>query len=146
MSYIRRISELIEEMRREMRRLMEDLERAFELDRPMWDYESRSLEPLCTISENEKEVIVTFDLPLVDKDSIEVNATEDTLEVSAKLRQAFEYRGIACLERGVHFTCFRKVIRLPSRVDPTRARARFRNGILEVRLPKRVKGRRITIE
>ncbi len=142
----RRISEIVEEIRREIRRLLEDIERDLELNRPMWDYKSKSLEPLCTIEESENEVIVTFDLPMVDKNNIKINATEDTVEIEAQLKEGFKVEGPRYLGEELRFTCFRKVLRLPSKVDPMKARASFRGGILEIRLPKKVKGYRIKIE
>ena len=142
----RRISDIIDEIRREVRRLLADLEMDLELRRPMWDYETRSLEPLFTIKETEDEIIVTFDLPMVDKNNIRINATEEMLEVNARLREEIRIEGLRCVEEGTSFTCFRKVLRLPTKVDPTKARARFRAGILEIRLAKKVKKYRVEIE
>ena len=140
------IEEFFRELRREVRRLLEDIERTFELNKPMWDLSSRSLEPLCTIHETENEVVVTMDMPLVNKDSISINVTEDTLEVTAELREEVSLAIPGCSSREVRFRRFHKVIRLPVPVEPSGARARFRGGILEVRLPKKIKGHRVPIE
>ncbi|RLF17445.1 MAG: hypothetical protein DRJ66_00805 [Thermoprotei archaeon] len=134
MSFEERIDEIFERIRREVRRFLEDIERYFELEQPMWCYETRSLEPLFTITETEEELIVTFDLPMVDKDSIKINATEESLEVEAKLRRAVP--GPRYLGSEVCFEKFRKTIRLPVKVDPRGARARYKDGILEIRFPK----------
>jgi len=133
-SFEERINELFERLRREVRRFVEDIERYMELEQPMWCYETRSLEPLFTITETEDELIVTFDLPMVDKDSIEIHATEDSLELEAKLRHAIP--GPRYLGREVCFEKFRKVIKLPIKVDPHNAKARYKDGILEIRFPK----------
>ena len=50
------------------------------------------------------------------------------------------------IQRSVSFGSFRRMISLPSIVNPERARTKFNRGILEVILPKRYAKRRIHIE
>jgi len=140
------MDEILRMMRSFMRRVEKELEMEKELLRPMWDYNTRSLEPLCTISETEDEVIVTMDLPMVKKDDIRINATEDTLEVEAKLKQEMRFAHLRHVCGDVAFTCFRKIIKLPTKVIPEEAKARFRGGVLEIRLPKRIRRYRIKVE
>ncbi|HPC47355.1 MAG TPA: Hsp20 family protein, partial [Deltaproteobacteria bacterium] len=42
------------------------------------------MKPLADVKETDEEVIVTMDLPGMDKGDIEINVTEDTLEVKAE--------------------------------------------------------------
>ena len=73
--------------------------------------------PIVDVFEEDGEVVVIAELPGVRKEDIRLNATGDSLEIRAA-------------------GSFYKVVKLPSRVDPERARATFNNGVLEVRLPK----------
>ncbi len=91
-------------------------------------------EPLVDIMEEDKEVIIVAELPGVEKDEINLHATEDHLTIS-----------VDTPERKYH-----KEMTLPAKVDSKSARASYKNGVLEVRLKKleekAVKGERISLE
>ncbi|MEM4699985.1 MAG: Hsp20/alpha crystallin family protein [Candidatus Nezhaarchaeales archaeon] len=128
-------------------RVDELFERIEELFRPSWDVEECCLEPLVDVEERESYVVVTADLPFVEsKDDIRLNVTEDALTIEAAMSRGFRLERWGTVQRGVEFKSFRKVVRLPARVDPEGARATFRGGILRVLLPKRVERYRIKVE
>ncbi|GEM_PF-359031 len=136
----RDIFDVIEEMDRRMRKIME---RAFssmimDVDEQLYDIERRELKPLTQISETDEEVIVTLDIPCASKESIELKATEDTLFIRARMDRCITFSN-------VEFENYSKSVRLPARVEPKYARASFRNGILQVRLPKKFEGTEINI-
>jgi HSP20 family protein len=83
-------------------------------------------EPLVDVFESENEVSVVAELPGVEKDKIDVKVTEDgkTLIISASNEKRKYY----------------KEIELPARVDPSSAKASYKNGVLEVKLKKIGKG------
>jgi len=90
-------------------------------------------EPLVDVMEEKDEVVVVAELPGVEKEDINLNATEDTLTISVDTPQRKYY----------------KELRLPTEVNPKSAKAQYKNGVLEVRLKKvgkAPKGERITIE
>lgn len=137
----RDIFDVIEEMDRRMRRIME---KAFssmimDVDEQLYDIERRELKPLTQISETDDEVIVTLDIPCASKESIELKATEDMLFIRARMDRCITLSN-------VEFENYSKSIRLPARVEPKYARASFRDGILQVRLPKKFEGSEISIE
>jgi HSP20 family protein len=78
--------------------------------------------------ETAAEVIFRADLPEDDPQRIEVSLIKDTLTVKAR--------------------ALRRSIALPTAVAPGLARATYRDGVLEVRMPKvgEEKGRHITVE
>lgn len=138
---VRDIFDMMEEMDRRMRRMME---RAFssitmDLDEQLYDLERRELKPLTQISETDDEVIVTLDIPCASKDGIELKATEDTLFIRAKMERCVTLSN-------VEFENYSKSVRLPVKVEPRHAKASFRNGVLQVRLPKKFEGSEIHIE
>jgi len=110
-----------------------------------WDLDG-FLEPLIDIEEYANEIVVTSDLPGVEKDNIEIYATENTLEVNAKMRRECRFERWGTLQREISFSSFRKVIELPSPVDIGNIKTRFNKGILEIRLPKKSRWRRVAIE
>ncbi len=104
---------------------------------PSWDLSRRCLDPLVDIREAENEVLVTADLPCVDRDDIEVRVKEDELILEAKMRREMRFESWGGAHRKISFNSFRKEISLPAKVDIDKTEAKFKNGILEVRLPKR---------
>ena len=116
----------------------EFFEQAFdELMRPSWDAVGKCLVPLINIEDKEEEIVVTVDLPCVQsKEDIDLNATEDNLEIIAQIKEAIRWQRWGTSQRSLEFKKFRRSIRLPEKVDPESARAVFKNGILRISLPK----------
>jgi HSP20 family protein len=131
------IFDMIDEMDRRIRRLMDRVFSDVSLD--LYDMERRELKPLTQIYETDEEVIVTLDLPCASKDGIELKATEDTLYIKARMNRCVRISNI-------DFENYSKSIRLPARVDARNAKASFKDGILQVRLPKKFEGSDIRIE
>ncbi len=131
------IFDMIDEMDRRIRRLMDRVFSDVSLD--LYDMERRELKPLTQIYETDEEVIVTLDLPCASKDGIELKATEDTLYIKARMDRCVRISNI-------DFENYSKSIRLPTRVDARNAKASFKDGILQVRLPKKFEGNDIRIE
>jgi len=90
------------------------------------------VEPLVDVFDEVNEVKVCAELPGVSKEDIRVRVTEDNkLIISVEAPQRKYY----------------KEIELPARVNPERARATYKNGVLEVVLEKsEKKGKSITVE
>jgi HSP20 family protein len=136
--------DIFTEIDREIRALIEDTFSGIEAS--MFDLEQRCLRPLYRIEVNEREVIVIFDLPYAEKESIELNATEDELEIKAKMRRPVSIMIGGPVQRRTEFEKYLKKIKLPVKVDPEKATAAFRNGVLTVRFPISGKGKQIKIE
>ncbi len=81
------------------------------------------IEPLYDIIEEKDKIKVVVDMPGVNKEDIKVRVTEDgrKLIISARSEERSYY----------------KEIDLPAEVDPTKARATYRNGVLTVELEKK---------
>lgn len=78
-------------------------------------------EPVADVITEKDEVVVVIELPGVEKDDIKLKATDYSLEISA-------------FAKGVHK--YQKRIDLDVKINPDHAKARYTNGILEVRLKK----------
>lgn len=91
------------------------------------------LEPLTDVMEDEEKVIITFELPGVDKKDIDLEVTEDSLVLKAE-RAGRKYF---------------KEVPLPEKVLPDSVEAKYNNGVLEVtlkRAEKKKKGKKIPIK
>ncbi len=79
-------------------------------------------EPLTEVNEQGEQIIVICEMPGVTKDEIELKASRDSLTISSKTK--------------VKGRSYYKEVKLPSAINSDYARARYTNGILEVKLKK----------
>ena len=93
--------------------------------------------PLVDLADNGSEFVLTAELPGVKKEDLDLRVTPEGIEFAAEARQETKDRGkdYAYLERS--HTSFQRVLTLPAEVLPDRVEATLRDGVLEVRLPKK---------
>lgn len=84
---------------------------------------SEEREPLYDIFEEPDKIIVYVELPGVEKDKIDVNVSEREVIVKATDDNRKYY----------------KEITLPVDVEPSSAKAQYKNGVLEIKIDKKVK-------
>jgi len=145
---MRRRRSIFDIMRERMEELEEIAEEMFErlMEKPSWDISTHSLEPLCDVFVSSDRVIVTADLPKVDPESIRVNGiSDDLIEITAKMRVKVNFEDLGITHRRGEFSYFSCRVPLPVPVDTSKARARFRRGILEITLPRK-RGYEIKVE
>lgn len=107
---------------------------------------NRCLEPLCYIEDRGGHFLVSADLPFVEKENIDVSLTGDLLEINARMKTSYRFSRLGVVQREIEFESFHKILRLPSGVDIEKAKARFRNGVLEIELPKKIQKKSIEID
>jgi HSP20 family protein len=106
-----------------------------DIDNPLFDVQSKSLKPLFRLEISDENVMVALDLPGVKKEDIKITCTEDLVSVDAEIRKAVALRVAGTSGRSTRFERYSKKIRLPVRVDPNGASAKYRNGMVVVKLP-----------
>lgn len=82
-------------------------------------------EPLVDIVETDREIHIVAELPGVEKEDIKLHGTEDTLTISVETPQRKYY----------------KEIKLPAKVKVKEAKTQYKNGVLEVIMPKMEEGK-----
>lgn len=95
--------------------------------------------PSVEVSETDKEVKVTAELPGLDEKDIEINVNDDMLTISGEKRSETDDKERNYSER--YYGRFERRISLPAVVDDERAKASYKNGVLTVTLPKDVAAR-----
>ncbi|HHV55355.1 MAG TPA: Hsp20/alpha crystallin family protein [Firmicutes bacterium] len=127
------------------REWLEDMPLPWE-GRPGWLGLGRSW-PSVDVYQTDDEVVVRADLPGWSPENVDVHVTEDSVTLRGEMqRDEEEQQGNAYrLER--RRGSFLRTIALPGKVDPDRAVAQFRQGILEIRLPRSpaARGRKLRI-
>ncbi len=88
------------------------------------------------VQETDKDVIVTAELPGMDKGDIELNVTSDRVEIKAQKKEEQTEEKEGYKTHGRRYAGFYRSISLPTRVKADDARATYKNGVLEVSLPK----------
>lgn len=93
--------------------------------------------PKLDVIDRSGEVLVRAEVPGVDKNHLAVEASDMSVTIKGEVQheatgeEADHYR-IFETSRGI----FQRTVRLPTDVDSTKARATFKDGVLEVLLPK----------
>lgn len=96
-------------------------------------------EPVADMFETDNEIIGTIEMPGVDKKDIQVNSTDDGIEVKVEKKDEKkdedEKKGYYRVER--RHTGYYRYFPLPSYADAEKVDATYKNGVLEIRIPKR---------
>ena len=125
-------------LRREMDRLFDDVFRGFEGLPGFSGLAGRNLSwPSLEVSETEKEIRISAELPGLEEKDVEVLLGEGVLTLRGEKKGQTEDQERHFSER--YYGRFERRIALPSEVEPDKVEASFRNGVLTVTLPKSAK-------
>jgi HSP20 family protein len=121
----------------EIRRTQEKLNQMFEDFMPMEEWGGGKVyTPAIDIRDEEDKLVVTTDLPGINKEDVEINLKEDMLEISAKSGKEKETEEEGYLRRERAYTRFYRAVRLPTSVKDEGSTAKMENGVLTITLPK----------
>ena len=99
------------------------------------------IEPLTDIYDTEKEVKARIEIPGVEKGDIRISAVEGGIEIKVEKREESREddrkKGRYRIERS--YSGFYRYFSLPDSADTEKIEAGYKNGILELRIPKTVK-------
>jgi HSP20 family protein len=138
----------MEEMSDRLGRFFGPFTRPYELTRP---YEKEALKlaewaPVVDIQETETEYLVKAELPEVEKRDVKVTLENGVLAIQGERKQEKEEEGRKFHRVERSYGTFLRTFALPDDVEPTKATADFKDGVLRVRLPKTEKPRSKAIE
>lgn len=95
--------------------------------------------PVTDIYETEKEVVAKIEVPGVKKEDIKLEFKNGTLSLIAEHKEVKEdkeeKKGFHRIERT--YNGFARTFSIPSEIDEEKIRAEYKNGILEVHIPKK---------
>ncbi|HEY7163230.1 MAG TPA: Hsp20/alpha crystallin family protein [Candidatus Binatia bacterium] len=125
---------------RDMERMMEDF-----FDRrshPWWPdrwFRGEPMEmtgPAVDLYEEKDEIVVKAELPGIEKDNVEVNLSDHHLTIKGEKKKEEEIKKENYYRSERSYGSFLRSLELPAEVQPDKVKANFKDGILEVRLPK----------
>lgn len=118
----------LERIRREFDRLLEELIPG--------EGTERAFAPAVEMYETDKEVVVKAELPGVKKENIEVSIKDNMLHIRGEKKEEREEKTetVHRVERA--YGKFERALSLPAEVKTDEVKAEFKDGVLEIRLPK----------
>lgn len=125
----------VSNMWREMDRLQREMNRLFE------DYTPARMRgaptyPAMNVWANQDGIMVTAEVPGIAPDDLDISVVGDmlTLKGERKSEEASESLRYHRQERG--FGQFTRTLQLPYQIDAQKVEAKFKNGVLEISLPR----------
>lgn len=136
------LAELHQEVDRLFDSFMSDL-RPWRSGLRFWDEREGELVPKVDVSETDKDIQVTADLPGIDEKDIEVTLSDGVLTIKgerkAEKEEKDEKKSYHRVERS--YGLYSRSISLPGEVEEDKVKASFAKGVLTVTMPKSAKAR-----
>jgi HSP20 family protein len=92
--------------------------------------------PRVDIQETDKEIILDFELPGIDKKDIKVELKDSRLTVSGERKQETKSNNAEHRRTERHYGKYERSFTLPDTVSADKVSAEYKNGILTLNLPK----------
>lgn len=124
-------------------RMRQEMDRMFdEFFRGMTPAETGTRAPALDMSETDQDVKLTAELPGVDKDHLTVEVLPEAVSIKGEVRREEERKGEGWVRRERQYQSFERTVPLPAEVKPDEAKATFRDGLLQITLPKSEQAKR----
>jgi len=137
----------LEDMRRDLDKLFGDFFEPVARRRfGMKAHEPGIVVPSVDVFERQGEIVVKADIPGVEKENIDITITKEHLTIKGEVKKEEEVKqeDYYSLERS--FGSFSRMIQLPPEADGSKAKASFKNGVLEVVFPKKEESKQSEIK
>ena len=102
--------------------------------------------PLVDITEDEKEYLIKADLPEVKKEDVKLTVEHDVMSISGERKYEKEEKGKKYHRVERAYGSFIRSFTLPEDADGTKVSAEYKDGVLNVHLPKSEKAKPKAIE
>jgi HSP20 family protein len=119
-----------------MNRTFDDFFRGFDIEPFGALVAEPSFMPQMNISEDEKEIVVSAELPGIDEKDLDISITKDALVIKGEKKTETEdkKKDYHRIERS--YGSFSRTIALPENVDESKSVAELKKGVLKITIPK----------
>jgi HSP20 family protein len=127
--------------------LHREIDRLFnEFAQGMGPNDAQSIIPSIEISETDKAIEISAEMPGLERKDVEISIEDDTLTIRGekKVEENQKDKNVQLSERS--YGVFYRVLQLPPGIDPSSIQATMANGILKVTIPKPAKAEPKKIE
>jgi HSP20 family protein len=128
--------EELEQLFDRMSRQFDDATRMWESDGPFGRLSAEVESMAIDLVEHDDEFVVAVDLPGFERDDVEIQVTDHTLRIEAEHEESMEEEEGQYLRHERRHESTRRSIRLPDEVDKENVKARMKNGVLTITLPR----------
>ena len=97
--------------------------------------------PLVDMIDRGDRYNLRLEIPGIDKDKIQLNATEDAIEISGEQSEEESNEGHNYIYNERSYKSFYRSIPIPEEILPSKISARMNNGILQIEIPKKAPSR-----
>jgi HSP20 family protein len=117
-------------MQRQFNRLFDEVVPAKELDK------SFIRVPAAELQETSDAIHLKLEIPGIEAKDLDVKVTENAVSVSGERKSETKTEDKGVTKSEFHYGKFRRVIPLPARIQNTNVTAEYKDGILNLTLPK----------
>jgi HSP20 family protein len=93
--------------------------------------------PEVDIVDDKDQIKVKADLPGLKKEDIEVDLEDDVLTIKGEKKEEKEIKEKNCIRSERYYGAFHRSFTLPSSIDGSKVNAGYKDGVLEITLPKK---------
>jgi HSP20 family protein len=137
-------------LQREMNSVFDNFFRGFDVAPRGFAEGLESFSPSIDVKENDKEFIIKAELPGVEEKDIDVTVTNDSVTIKGEKKEEKEDKDKNYYYMERSYGSFCRVIPLEAEIESGKVEARFKNGILDIKLPKsqsaKAKGTKVSIK
>lgn len=123
-------------LRRAMDRLFDDVILTGRRGRGGDGLPAAAWEPAVEMFETGDEVVVRAEMPNVDPANVDVSVTGDMITIKGTVRQEQEKKDRNYYRRELRYGSYVRTLQLPAEVKGGDAKASYKDGVLDVRIPK----------
>jgi HSP20 family protein len=135
----------IDRLHREMGRLFDGLPAAVDKDTALF---CGAWSPAVDVIDQKDAILVKADLPGLSKDDLDVSIENNVLTIRGEKKEESNQKDGEVVRAERYYGMFQRTFTLPTSVDPSKVEAKFRDGVLELKITKKeeAKPRQIKVE
>ena len=128
----------------EMNRLFDDFRSRFDLEPFGFSHgEAGAFMPKVDVTEDDKEVRITGELPGIDEKDIDITLAKDSVTIKGEKKQEAQQKHKDYYRMERSYGSSQRTIPLPTEIDEEKAQAEFKKGILRIKLPKTAEAQKV---
>jgi HSP20 family protein len=98
--------------------------------------ELEGISPAVDMYDKKDEIVVKAEVPGVEKENISISLTDNTLTIKGEIKKEEEVKEEDYYYAERSYGSFSRTLTLPAKVQADKVKASFKNGVLEIHLPK----------
>jgi len=102
--------------------------------------------PKVDVIDHENEVVVKAEVPGVEKKDLDISVSDNTVTIKGSTRHEEKEEKGDYYRHEISTGAFSRTVALPADVDGSKAKANFKDGMLELTLPKVERARRHSVK